>query len=148
MFGHAVATSHFYHGALPGRRILDRNTFSRIDLRLRDRVTSSRQQSWKTESWMTSLNILEPWLWGTRCSFDVWNVFPEQLLYPYHPQLVEGPLPQDYSGRPEYCHWFLQQCAGNPFLLSFVLFTDEAEFSGEAIMNFDKQQCGQLLNHM
>lgn len=65
----------------------------------------------------------------------VWRVLHEQQLYPYHLQRVQGLIEADYQPRILFCNWFLQQCI-NPHFQSVVLFTDEAKFTRDAIMNF------------
>jgi hypothetical protein len=39
-----------------------------------------------------------------------------------------------------FCQWFLQQCGTNPGFPAFVIFTDEAHFTGDGIQNFQNHQ--------
>lgn len=68
-----------------------------------------------------------------RILVDVWCVFHEKLLYPYHLQGVQGLCPQDYPGRTGFYYWLLQQCASN---CSLLLFADKAGFTHDGIINF------------
>jgi hypothetical protein len=65
----------------------------------------------------------------------VWRVLHEQLLYPYHIQRVQALGPADFPLRLRFCQWFLQQAA-NPDFISSVLFTDEASFNRDGIINY------------
>lgn len=66
----------------------------------------------------------------------VWNILHEQLLYPYHVQRVQALQPHDRPGRMQFCQWFLQMCAHDPHFTAKVLFTDEAGFTRDGIVNF------------
>lgn len=66
----------------------------------------------------------------------VWTILKDQQLYPYHIQRVQALLPQDYPPRVMFCQWMLQKIAQNPQFIADVLFTDEASFSRDPIMNF------------
>jgi hypothetical protein len=66
----------------------------------------------------------------------VWTILREQQLYPYHIQRVQALLPRDFPQRLTFCRWILQKIAQNPQYIAEVLFTDEANFSRNAIMNF------------
>lgn len=69
---------------------------------------------------------------------SIWRVLNEQLLHPYHLQRVQGLTPADFPARVNFCRWFVQQTA-NPEFVSFVLFTDEASFNRDGIINFHNQ---------
>jgi hypothetical protein len=66
----------------------------------------------------------------------VWRVLHQQLLYPYRLQRVHGLCPADFPAREAFCQWFVHQCALNPLFVSSVLFTDEAAFTRNGIINF------------
>lgn len=59
----------------------------------------------------------------------------EQLLHPYHVQKVHAMSPEDYPQRLQYANWFLQQLTGNQNFCSSILFTDEAGFTRDGIIN-------------
>lgn len=65
----------------------------------------------------------------------VWKVLREQQLKPYHAQRVQALTETDYQPRLQFCHWFLERCI-TPNFHSTVLFTDEAKFSRDAILNY------------
>lgn len=66
----------------------------------------------------------------------VWKVLKEQQLHPYHLQRVQALLPRDFPQRIVFSQWLLNVLALNPQFLTSILFTDEANFSREAIRNF------------
>lgn len=66
----------------------------------------------------------------------VWRILKEQQLYPFHIQRVQALLPRDFIPRMLFCRWFSGKLARNPQFAAKVLFTDEANFSREAIRNF------------
>ena len=68
------------------------------------------------------------------CSSTVWKIIHEDLSYRYHIQRVQGLLPADYPSRVMFAQWYLQQCAFPNFGVS-ILFTDEGNFSLDAIIN-------------
>lgn len=66
----------------------------------------------------------------------VWAILHEQLLYPYHVQRVQALRPQDPPARLHFCQWLLQRCGDDPHFISTILFTDEAGFHQDGIVNF------------
>lgn len=68
--------------------------------------------------------------------FTVWQILRENQLYPFHIQRVQALLPADFLQRIVYCTWLLHQQVASPRFLSCILFTDEACFSRNSIMNF------------
>lgn len=70
------------------------------------------------------------------CHKTVWEILRESLLYPYHIQRVQALLPRDFEPRVDFCRWYLDRLRENPHFASQILFTDEANFSRNAIMNF------------
>lgn len=66
----------------------------------------------------------------------VWKVLKRNLLYPYHIQRVQALLPQDFHTRLMFCRWLMHMMAHNNNFLRNILFTDEANFSRDAIVNF------------
>ena len=67
------------------------------------------------------------------CFSTVWKILHD-LLYPYHIQRILALLPADYPSRVIFDQWYLQQCSFPNFEVS-LLFTDEANFSHDAIIN-------------
>ena len=66
---------------------------------------------------------------------SVWRVLHEQQLHPYHLKKVRALDPVDVSPRAIFCTWFPHQCVDNPEFHSRILFTDEALFTKEAVLN-------------
>jgi hypothetical protein len=66
----------------------------------------------------------------------VWRILHEQSLYPYHIQRVQALTPPDHHARVVYCHWLLAKCVVNPQFVANILFTDEAGFTRDGIVNF------------
>lgn len=66
----------------------------------------------------------------------VWRILKRQLLYPYHIQRVQALLPRDFPPRLAFCRWMQDQIAQNPEFGAEVMFTDEASFSKDGIINF------------
>ena len=54
-----------------------------------------------------------------------------QQLHPYHPQRVQAFLP-----RVKFYRWFLHHCVAQPDFPWRILFTNEAKFSREGVVNF------------
>ena len=73
------------------------------------------------------------------CSSTMWKILHVDLLYPYHIQWVQALLPADYPSRVIFAQWYLQQCTFPNFKVS-ILFTDEANFSLDAIINHHNNQ--------
>lgn len=66
----------------------------------------------------------------------VWRILKDQLLYPYHVQRVQALTLRDFQPRMEFAHWLQRKVEQHPQFLSSILFTDEASFSRNGIMNF------------
>lgn len=69
----------------------------------------------------------------------VWRILKEQLLHPYHLQRVQALGPADFPARLAFCNWFLQKHIRSPAFVSSVIFTDEATFSRDGIVNLHNQ---------
>jgi hypothetical protein len=65
----------------------------------------------------------------------VWCVFGENSLHPFHLQPVEGLQPGDKEHRLEYCRWLLHKVVDEPNFLNCELWTDEAGFTRDGVMN-------------
>lgn len=69
-------------------------------------------------------------------NFTVWNILKRNLLYPYHIQRVQALLPGDFPKRTALCRWMQERIRQDAPFIRKILFTDEANFSRDAIMNF------------
>lgn len=65
---------------------------------------------------------------------SVLRVLQEQQLYPYHVQRVQSLSEADYPGRLRFAQWFLEHRL-QPGFHERILFTDEATFSRDGIVN-------------
>lgn len=79
----------------------------------------------------------------------VWRVLHENMLYPYHIQRVQGLLPRDFPQRLQFSRWILRKCTVDPEFLSRILFTDEAQFTRDGVVNYHNVHIWALENpHM
>lgn len=76
----------------------------------------------------------------------VWRILNESSFYPYHIQRVQALLPRDFPCRINFCQWYLTKLAVDPNFECKILFTDEANFSRNAIMNFHNNHIWALEN--
>jgi hypothetical protein len=65
-----------------------------------------------------------------------WIILHGQSLYPYRIQRVQALTPPDHRARVVYCYCLLAKCVVNPRFVAKILFTDEAGFTRDAIVNF------------
>lgn len=65
----------------------------------------------------------------------VHRILKDQLLHPFHIQKVHAMSPDDYPARVVYCEWFLQMQRNDNMFLGRVLFSDEAAFRRDGVIN-------------
>lgn len=63
------------------------------------------------------------------------RIIREQLLHPFHIQKVHAMTPQDFPARLEYANWFMDRQREDMTFINRVLFTDEAGFSRDGVIN-------------
>jgi hypothetical protein len=68
----------------------------------------------------------------------IWRVLHEEMLYRFHLHRVQGFMPVDFPARDNFCWCFAQRSAENVFVSS-VLFTNEAHFGRNCIINIHNQ---------
>ncbi|GFY16742.1 transposable element Tcb1 transposase [Trichonephila clavipes] len=66
----------------------------------------------------------------------VWHIAHDEGLHPYHLQRVQALELGDYNKRMDFARWFLHESNADRNFAASVLFTDEATFSLEGMMNF------------
>jgi len=150
--GNCRKAQRFYQQIFPQRRCPSKNTFSSVHRRLRETgsflpntVNRGRNRNIRTPAIEEQVirRVTENPRLSTRqialemqnvSSSTVWKILNEDLLYPYHIQRVQALLPADYPSRVIFAQWYLQQCTFPNFEVS-ILFTDEANFSHDAIIN-------------
>lgn len=150
--GNATEARRIYQERYPNRALPDSRTFSNIHRRLRETGSFKKGTSEGRPLSVRTLEIEEAVLQeieehpetSTRkiartlniCHQIVWRILVDFLLYPYHILRVQALLPRDFPQRVNFCQWYLQSIALNPQFESQILFTDEANFSRNAIQNF------------
>lgn len=151
--GSSLEARRLYAERYPQRVIPHHTIFARLHQRLRDAgtfkkktVDCGRHREVRTAALEEAvLNLIEehPETSTRKISETlnvsqsvIWRILKAQQLYPYHIQRVQALLPRDFPQRMVFCQWILQKCVQHPQFLSHVLFTDEASFSREAIINY------------
>lgn len=150
--GNTVLAVRLYVERFPNRRIPNRKTFSRIHARLRETgslkpcTSSGRPQYVRTvqrEERILQIVEANPESSTRRIGrmervshMTVQRILHDNLLYPYHLQRVQALSVEDYAPRLRFCTWFLNKCNLNHSFHSSVLFTDEAGFTRDGIINF------------
>ncbi|GFV82005.1 DUF4817 domain-containing protein [Trichonephila clavipes] len=66
----------------------------------------------------------------------VWRIAHDEGLHPYHLQRVQALELGDYNKHMDFARWFLHESNADRNFAASVLFTDEATFSLEGVMNF------------
>jgi Transposase. len=66
---------------------------------------------------------------------SVWRVLKENGLYAYHLQKVQHLMPEDLPRRLEFCRIILNHHQHNVEFISSILFTDEATFTRDGLLN-------------
>ncbi|KAK3888638.1 hypothetical protein Pcinc_007363 [Petrolisthes cinctipes] len=56
-------------------------------------------------------------------------------LYPYHHQIIHALNERDYQQRVDFCRWLLTQERENNGFVAEVLFSDEANFTRNGMVN-------------
>ena len=118
--GNGAAAQRLYQERFE-RRCPDRKTFEATDRRLREHGTMKPN----TRDWRRPRRTRTPQL-------------EEAIL---HSVSVA-----DFPARRHFCEWFIQQCV-NPNFSATVLFTDEASFQRDQIVNFHNQHIWVAVNH-
>jgi hypothetical protein len=66
----------------------------------------------------------------------VWIILHEQSLYPYHLHRAQAVTPPNYRARVVFCQWLHAKCVVNTQFVASIVFTDEAGFTRDGIVNF------------
>lgn len=150
--GNSLKARLLYGERFPNRQIPNRKTFESIHRRLHEtgqlkrRGGSGRPITVRTPEMEENIldMVEEDPHTSTRkiakalnvSNKNVWKFLKQEMFNPYHIQRVQALLPDDYFSRITFCQCFLQKLAEIPQLLKLILFTDEANFSRDAIRNF------------
>ena len=153
--GNACRAARFYHEAFPERRQPDSRVFTRSHQRLREtgafttnlripgrpRTVSTPQveervlQSVDENPGTSTRRIAAA---ENVSQTTVWRILREQQLYPYHVQRVQALGENDFQPRVAFSQWILTKCGEDPQFLCNILFTDEAGFTRDGVVNFHK----------
>lgn len=141
-----------YRLRFPDRNQPSRNTFRRLDQRVRETgrlvrnaALTGRPRSTRTPQ--VEVAVVEAVEHDpTRSVRDiarevgipstiVHRILREENFHPYHYTKVQALEERDYQPRTDYCTWLLGQLTENPNFTRTVLFTDECLFTREGIFN-------------
>lgn len=150
--GNNVEAATLYAERFPNRRHPDRRMFMNIHMRLRQSGKLKPNHGGGRRATVATIQreerILEtveenPSISTRRIAamervshMTVHRILRSNLLYPYHLQRVQALNPEDAVPRMRFCEWFTRKCIRNPLFHSSVLFTDEAGFNRDGIINF------------
>lgn len=151
--GNATAAAREYAIQYPGRRHPNRAVFVQVFNRLAD--TGSVNQlvgnrigrpiviGPNIEDQILNHTQREPTISTRRLSLiynvshvTVWKILNRNGLYPYHHQPVQDLGEIDNNGRLFFCEWLRDAVQNNPDLLNHILWTDEASFTKDGVVNF------------
>lgn len=151
--GNACQARRLYADSFPGRVLPCTETFTNLHRRLCERGSfaiskhdcgrSRTTRSVENEERILQVVAENPRISVRRTAIQegipkstVWEIIHDQLLYPYHFQRVQALKPEDLARRIHYCQWVREQLQVNRFFLTNVLFTDEATFTRDGIINY------------
>ncbi|KAJ4439355.1 hypothetical protein ANN_07477 [Periplaneta americana] len=136
--GNAALARRLYQERYPQQQCPDRKTFVCLHYRLCEYGKFNSPGLGRGRPRSTTPEVQEEIL-------EAVNMTPSSsirrvaLQVNYHLQRVQVLSPADYPARVRFCQWFLQQCGVNPNFPALVLFTDEAQFTRDGIINFHYQ---------
>ena len=151
--GNSLRAARLYAERYPNRQVPHPQTFQSIHSRLSEHGSFSKQSHLCGRKRSARIPAIEEEVLniisdhpetstrkiGTNFNIShqtIWRILKEQLLHPYHIQRVQALLPRDYPPRTAFAQWYLHMLTANNSFCSKILFTDEANFSKNAIMNF------------
>ncbi|KAJ4440078.1 hypothetical protein ANN_08211 [Periplaneta americana] len=123
--GNAALARRLHQERYPQRQCPDRKTFVRLHYRLCEYGKFNSPGSGRGRPRSTTPEVQEEIL-------EAVNMTP-------FINTRRALSPADYPARVRFCQWLLQQCGVNPNFPTLVLFTDEAQFTGDGITNFHNQ---------
>ena len=156
-YGEARSNSHearrIYQQRYPLRHIPSHPTFQEVDRRLREtgffkppKSGSGRPRTVRSQN--NEEAILQAVKNNPRVStrrisrslgvnhVSVWQTLKQELLYPYHLQKVHHlRLATDCRPRTQFSQWLLHEDNLNPDFIGKIMFTDEACFTRDGILN-------------
>ena len=150
--GNALEARRLYAERFPNRRVPCSETFTRLHLRLEETGSFAKSKIGGRPLTIRTVQLEEEVLnmveesagistrkIGNELNVSyktVWSILKDYLLYPYHVQRVQALLPRDFPTRVNFCNWFQENSLRVPHFSAKILFTDEANFSRQGIINF------------
>lgn len=152
-----------YAERFPQRRLPNHVTFQKLDGRLREtgvlraaRPDAGRPRTVRTVQFEEAVlqRIEDNPSTSTRAiakdlntsNANVWNVLHEMGMHPFKTQKVHELSADDFPQRVAFCQWYLHQIVNIPDFLTHVLFTDEASFTREGIVNIHNSHVWDFVN--
>lgn len=150
--GNACLAQRMYREQFPRRRCPSSKLFIKIDRRLRETgsfntasIDAGKPRHVRTPAMEEDvLNIFKdnPST-STRAAASevgvshqsVWRVLRAENMHPFHVQRVQLLSVTDCAQRTEFVRWLLNVTENNPQFLENILFTDEATFTREGVVN-------------
>lgn len=151
--GRANVARQLYHERFPSRRLPSAKTFYSVDRRLREYGACAAPPGFSgrgrpsTYSADDEENVLqtvaEDRTISTRSlatavgmsQSTVMRVLHRNHYHPFRMQKVQALLPEDYQRRLDFCNFILRRQTHDQHFSRTILFTDEAYFSKEGIVN-------------
>lgn len=154
--GNCRRSVRVYQQRFPNRRIPNFKTFGRIERRLREtgRLEPSTVNRGRPRQICTPqveeqiLNTIAEYpgesIRNLGRQMGVSKTIPhkvlkEQLLHPFHVQLVQELLPPDFDARIRFCHFIRRKRNTDIHFQNKILFTDEACFTRRGMTNFHNE---------
>ena len=150
--GNAAEAVRMYGEQYPNRRQPSRPTFLSVERRLReygsvnpravDRGRLHDEQILDAEEDILDAIADDPSTSTRRLGArfgvsqaSVWRILNRNGLYPYHHQPIHALTERDYRQRVDFCRWLLAQEMENNGFVAEVLFSDEAYFTRNGMVN-------------
>lgn len=149
--GNSREAARIYAERFPNRIVPDPRTFTAIHRRLRETgslmpiqreggreiMAPERQQEildYITEHPDASCRGVATAL-GIASHVSVWRVLRRHRLHAFHYQRVQGLTPADHHPRVQFSRWMLNHVREVREFSSYILYTDEAQFTREGVFN-------------
>ena len=163
IYGEAREARRLYAERFLRRRLPNHVTFQRLDARIRETgvLRTARPDAGRPRSVQTIQ--FEDTVWqriednpstSTRAiakdlntsNVNVWNVLHEMGMQPFKFQKVQDLSADDFPQHVAFCQWYLHQIVNIPDFHTSVLFTDEATFTREGILNSHNSHVWDFVN--
>lgn len=148
--GNGSKARRIYMEKYPTRKLPDARTFQRVHHRLRETGTVLQTQRGGRPTRLDPIqeeDVLEavendPSTSTRKLAAEfrlshskIWKILNQNSFHPFHLLKVQTLLERDYQPRIDFCNWFMNKIRHDANFSKFVLFTDEANFDKDGIMN-------------